>query len=141
MEPIIIAAIIKTGGSIAKEILSSWKKNTEASVRDEKKIEKKLNKIIEKHYERITQCITPHCVKVLFQIESGDARRVKWIWRKVFPKRKFEREFTYRLRYLCANGLVSESMSWFRITRLGRAFLGEARIRKDYRDILYGKTS
>jgi hypothetical protein len=134
MDPVLIAAIINTAGKISKEIFRGWGKEPESLFRREKKVKKKIKRIIEKYYDQIAKNITPHCLKVLISIESGHARRAKWIWSKVFKKRKYEREFTYRLRYLRANGLVSESMSWFRITKLGRAFLEEARNNPGYWD-------
>jgi predicted transcriptional regulator len=136
MDPTVIVAIINTAGKMANKIIEGLGRPGDQPAQ-EKKVEDKAEEVVKEQYRQLVQGLTSNCVRVLKCLESGDPRRAKWIWKKAFPKREYQSEFTYRLRYLSAIGLVIESMSEFRITRLGRAFLGEARNKIDFREVLF----
>lgn len=141
MDPTIIGAIIKTAGSIASQMLQKWdfKAATDPA-------QKKVDKFVKSNYAKFQANLTKNCIKVLLITESGENFSVKELRKKVFPRlkfkqekieRKYDKEFAYRLEFLTAMGILARAHREYHITRLGVSFLGEARKRKDYYEILF----
>ncbi len=140
METQIALAIISTAGAFANKLLEVWNKTPDGhkQTKQEKKIQSALTTTIEKHYTDLQSALTTDSVKILHYMEPGDPVKEKEVWKYLFPKKKkYVDEFEYRLRYLEALGLVKGGIrSEYRITRLGRAFLEEARRRGDFKRAL-----
>lgn len=139
MDPRIVAAIISTAGVFAGKLLDAWHKTpVVVSAKDEVKTQVALGKAIEQHYGDLQSGLSSNSVKVLRFLEGGDPKRDLEIWQYVFPENEYAHEFGYRLRYLETLGLIKESVqAEYRITRLGRGFLEEARKRGDFKSTLH----
>ena len=85
-------------------------------------------------------------MKVLRVLDSGDNLPLGKIRSKVYPllnltpkeiESAFDDEFKYRLEFLRLNGVVRNTplTDEYGITLLGKAFLKEARGRKDYENV------
>jgi hypothetical protein len=138
MEPTIIAAVVTaSGGLLSKMIEWASKSNDDAH--------KKATKVIGKTYDVLKGNLTDGAVRVLKFLEDGRNRMLIQLRQSMYPalnlaqneEGQFNHEFRYRMEYLRLNGVVSfVGGSEYAITRLGQAFLEEARRRRDYPDVL-----
>ena len=138
MEPQIIAAIISASTSFGTTLFARFFPH-----RDEKPPDRAIE-AVSRVYDRLRTELTTNCVRVLQALENGDNPTRSELREKVFPHLQltpdgmhaFDGEFQYRLKILCALGLVFDIGGGreYAITELGFAFLAEARKRKHYRE-------
>ena len=139
MEKIIIEALVSAAGKLLSKVIES------ASERDDAAHEQ-AKKVIKKTYGVLRGNFTDGAVRILKMLEDGRNRMVFQIRQSMYPTLKlpqniehqFDGEFRYRLEYLRLNGVVYFiGGSEYAITRLGQAFLEEARRRRAYPDVLF----
>lgn len=139
MEASIIAAVVSAAGTLlgkSIELFANRDPDSEAEV----------GGVIGKAYDPLKQNLSGGCVRIMKSLEGGSLRHTDQIRETFYPEldlpadamRKLDREFQYRLEYLRQNGvLTSVPGGEFGITRLGVAFLSEARRRRDYYEELF----
>ena len=141
VEPTIIAAIVSAAGALLGKAIELF-----AGKRDPT-AQKQASRVIEKTYETLKGNLTGGCVRVLKLLESGSLLYPPLIRQKYYPNlqlpedhlKELDSEFRYRLEYLRLNGVVTlVAGGEYGITRLGLAFLEEARHRRDYYADLFG---
>jgi hypothetical protein len=139
-QPTVIAALITAGGALVGKTLE-W-----VGRRDDK-AQADAQTVVTKVYDTLRLNFTDGCVQVLKLLESGENQATFQIRGRLYPnlnldnaiERQFDGEFKYRLEYLRLNGVVTlVGGSEYGITRLGQAFLEEARKRRDYFKVLFG---
>jgi hypothetical protein len=105
----------------------------------------KIQEFVSKKYSDLKNSVTPPCVKLLKFAEDGNYHDVKQFRTHLYPNMTFkdrteedafDHEFEYRLRYLVATGFFTFATGEYYITRLGAAFLAEARNIRDFKDVL-----
>ena len=130
----ILNALITTSPTLISKAIE-WFKGKDANVDAE------VEKILNKTYDKLTNYFTEHCVRILLELENGIYLRIPELRRRLNPglqlpgeaMSQFDSEFRYRLEYLRLTGVLTlVAGSEYRITRLGQAFLEEARRRHDY---------
>jgi hypothetical protein len=140
LEPTVIAALVSAAGGLLGKVIER------GSQRDEKAAAH-AKEIIDKTYETLRVNFTDGCVRVLKLLESGQNQAPFQIRSKLYPSLKlapeamqnFDSEFRYRLEYLRLNGVLTMvGGREYGITRLGQAFLEEARRKHDYYSVLFG---
>ncbi len=111
-----------------------------------KDVDAETKKVLDQAYDKLIDYFTDHCVKVLLALEEGIFLPIPDLRSRLHPGLQlpeaaiyqFDSEFKYRLEYLRLTGVVAlVAGSEYRITRLGRAFLNEARRRRDYSKVLF----
>ncbi len=136
--PVLAALVTATGKLIGKAI--EW-----ASTKDAK-ADAQAKEVLNEVYDKLQDYFTDHCVKVLLALENGSYQPIYELRARVHPTlqlpegamNQFDGEFRYRLEYLRLSGVVTlVAGSEYRITRLGQAFLEEARRRRDYNKVLF----
>lgn len=139
MEPTVIAALVSVAGGALSKVIDWASKRDDAADRQAKKV-------VGKAYDLLKGNFTDGAVRVLKVLEDGRNRMPFQIRQSVYPELKlaqdekdqFDGEFRYRLEYLRLNGVVGiVGGSEYVITRLGQAFLEEARRRRDYPNVLF----
>jgi hypothetical protein len=137
MDPVVIAAIITAASKAAPSIFDRF---TGPRSKDAK-----IQKVISEKYADLKNLVTPPCVKLLKYAEDGTYHDVKQFRIHLYPgltfeerikEEAFDHEFEYRLRYLVATGFFTHATGEYYISRLGAAFLAEARTARDFREIL-----
>ena len=140
MEPSVIAAVVSAAGTLLGKVIE-W-----AGRRDDA-AQKQAKEVIEKAYDALKANFTDGAVTVLKVLENGENQAPFQIRHRMYPaltlskdqEPQFDGEFRYRLEYLRLNGVVTlVGGSEYGITRLGQAFLEEARRRRDYYRVLFG---
>jgi len=139
INPTIIASIISTSGKLASTLFQKW--DSSPSPR-----QKKIDKLLKKHFDEFRKHLTNNCVKILIYAESGKNIRAEEFRRIIYPQinygdplqKELDNEFEYRLRYLAAWGLLDRSIqSEYFITRLGRSFVEKARKTSEYDPLFF----
>lgn len=137
MDPVIIAAIITAASKAVPSIFDKFMDNRSSDA--------KIQKLVSKKYSDLKNLVTPPCVKLLKFAEDGTYQDLKQFRDHLYPNMTFrdrteedalDHEFEYRLRYLVATGFFTTAPSEYYITRLGAAFLAEARNQRDFKGIL-----
>ena len=143
MDPVtatIIAAVVNASGAVLTSVIGLFANR-------EIKGEEQARQVIDKTYETLKGNLTGGSVQVLKQLEGGSLLYSDMLRKRLYPAlsespeflRAFDAEFRYRLEYLKVNGVITfVPPSEYGISRLGMAYLEEARRRKDYPDQLYG---
>jgi hypothetical protein len=141
MDPVtatIIAAVVNASGTVLTSVIGLFANR-------EIKGEEQARQVIDKTYETLKGNLTGGSVQVLKQLEGGSLLYSDMLRKRLYPDlsespeflRAFDAEFRYRLEYLIVNGVITfVPPSEYGISRLGRAYLEEARRRKDYPDQL-----
>lgn len=141
MEPTIIAAVVSAAGSLLGKVIELYAGNRDTRTQEQ------AASVIQKTYETLKGNLTDGCVRVLKLLESGSLLYSWMIRERFYPTlqlpqehlQELDSEFRYRLEYLRLNGVVTlVAGSEYGITRLGLAFLVEARRRRDYYGELFG---
>jgi hypothetical protein len=142
MDPSIIAAVVTASGSLLGKVIELF-----AGKRDPKTQEQAAS-VIQKTYDTLKGNLTGGCVRVLMLLESGSLLYPAMIRERYYPAllapqeymKPFDAEFRYRMEYMRLNGIVTlVAGGEYGITRLGLAFLEEARRRRDYPDQMFGR--
>lgn len=140
MEPTVIVAVVSAAGGLLGKVIEWVGRKDDKASEDAKSV-------VLKAYDTLKLNFTDGCVRVLKQLESGENQASFQIRSKLHPslqltpelERVLDGEFKYRLEYLRLNGVLAMvGGSEYGITRLGQAFLQEARSRKDYYNVLFG---
>jgi hypothetical protein len=140
MEPSIIVAVVSAAGKVLEKAIGLF------ANRDPKS-EAEVAGVIQKAYDPLKQNLTGGSVRVLKMLESGSLLYPQMIRERYYPDVKLpddamtvlDHEFGYRLEYLRQNGVLTQVAGReYGITRLGAAFLAEARRRHDYYEELFG---
>ena len=138
MEAVIIAAIITAASKAVPTIFERVLGGTSSS-------DAKIQSFVSKKYADLKNFVTPPCVQLLKFAEDGTYHDVKQFRTHLYPnvtfkerteEDSFDDEFQYRLRYLVATGFFTNAMGEYYISRLGAAFLAEARNRREFRGVL-----
>jgi hypothetical protein len=131
LDPTIAAAIVTASGGLAKVLLQ---KVLEMAGRSSPDAE--TEKVVSNVYEKVADAVSPNSLRALvvlqdigaFQLPEQIAERAQKLASRQEPNGKpFEPDITYRLRYLCLLGLARVGTSDFALTRLGAAFIEQAR--------------
>ena len=139
MDPTVIAAIISAAASMGTSIFERWSGKAT-------KVDERLDQLVKGQYEKLRRFLTDPCVKILKRAEDGQNHDMSELRDLVYPNLTFstvqqemilDEEFSYRLRYLQLIGALTQAGNDYYITRIGMAFLREARERKDYFKILF----
>lgn len=139
MEPIVIAAIATAAGNVIGKVI-------EYAAGKDDKANADAQKVAVKVYDVLHTNFTDGCVEVLKLMEGGENQLPSQIRDRLYPtfhlegdaEDHFEREFRYRLEYMRLNGVLTLIGGIeYGISRLGQAFLQEARKRRDYRSVLF----
>jgi hypothetical protein len=111
------------------------------------KSQDQVREVMGETYDTLRGLMTDGCVKVLRRLESGSLLYPQMIRESLYPNIEMpteamtflDKEFGYRLEYLRQCGVLNQVAGReYGITRLGLAFLEEARRRKDYYQVLFG---
>jgi hypothetical protein len=141
MDSTIIAAVVTAAGALLEKAVELFAGNRD------KKRQAPAEQVIQDTYDTLRGNLTDGCVKALKLLESGSLLYPGMIRQKFYPTlqlpaeplQTLDHEFRYRLEYLRLNGVVTlVAGGEYGITRLGLAFLEEARRRRDYYDLLFG---
>ena len=145
MEPSIILAVTAVAGNLLGKALELFAGNRDPAS------EAEVRQVAEEAYEPLKQNLSGGCVRVMKMLESGNLRYPHMLRKQFYPDvvdlsaedmSKLDSEFRYRLEFLRQNGVVTQVAGGeYGITRLGLAFLSEARQRRDYYEELFGATS
>ena len=139
--PSIINAVVTAAGPLLGKAIELFAGNRD------RKAQEPADRVIQKTYDTLKGNLTGGCVKILKLLEFGYLLYSEDIREKLYPTlqdaqeylKPLDKEFRYRLEYLRLNGVVTfVPPSEYGITRLGLAFLEEARRRRDYPDQLSG---
>lgn len=139
MDPVVISSIINAVASVGKSLFEGWSKSS-------KKEDEKLDKIVKDNYEKLRIHMSDPCVRILRESEDRQNHDLRQLREAAYPGTEFSsskdellfnKEFDYRLKYLQIAGVLSQAGTDYFITPLGMAFLREARIKKNYFDILF----
>lgn len=139
MDAIVVSAIITAASKAAPSIL-------EKVIFRSSNQDKKIREVVSKNFDELRKLVTPPCVELLRFAEDGTYRDLKEFRTHLYPKMAFkdrteedafDHEFKYRLRYLVATGFFTNAMGEYYITRLGSAFLSEARDRRIFGEVLH----
>ena len=142
MEAPIIAALVTAGGSLIGKLLEVGGRYS----RNDPEADKKAGDVTAQLYDTLKQQITDGSFEILLKLESGENQTPFQIVRRMYPSLSLDREmenlfmgeFRYRLEYLKIIGLLTMvGGSEYAITRVGSAFVEEARKRRDYYRKLY----
>jgi hypothetical protein len=145
MDPIVQAAAVTAGAKMLTTFVQEWNASR-APDKDQEKLgnwlKKKDNKTKKSNYDALREALSDDSVRLLDHIDSGKRLRVGDFYNVLYEKYDLTRkgvelvkkEMKYRLNYLSALGLIRPLPSiWrFQITRLGVAFLAEARARRHF---------
>jgi hypothetical protein len=135
----VISAVVNAAGTLVGKVIELYKKS-------DAQADEKTSQVIEKVYDTLRANLTGGCVKILKMLESGSSFYPNRLREKFYPclmipselVAEFDTEFRYRMAYLRLNGVVTLIADReYGITRLGHAFLEEARRRKDYFEELF----
>ena len=136
--PILAAMVTASATLISKGI--EWVGRRDARSADSAK------QVVGEAYDQLRLALTDSCTKILRLLEGGDNERIQSIRERLYPnlvlpdvvKSEFDAEFRYRMEYLKNCGVVTlVGGSEYGITAVGRAFIEEARRRKDYYRVLF----
>jgi hypothetical protein len=137
MDPVVTAAIITAAFKAVPSIFDRFMGTPGTDA--------KIQKLISKSYSDLKNLVTPPSVSLLKFAEDGTYHDVKQFRTHLYPnltfkdrteEDAFDHEFEYRLRYLVATGFFTNASGEFYISRLGAAFLAQARNNRDFRDVL-----
>lgn len=143
MDPSVIVAVVSAAGKLLEKSLELFSGISDPGS------EAKVRQVAEKAYEPLKQNISGGCVRVMKMLEPGSLRYPSMLREQFYPDAalpadhmsKLDSEFRYRLEYLRQNGVLTQVAGGeYGITRLGLAFLSEARRRRDYYEELFGAT-
>jgi hypothetical protein len=136
MESVIYAVVSAATKSTIQSIIGAFRSED---------ADKEATRVAKKSYEILKRNVSGGCARLLKILETASFTesllRPNMIREKLYPSimlssqdlNKFDDEFRYRLEYLRLNGLVElVSNTEYGISRLGLAFLAEARRRRDY---------
>jgi hypothetical protein len=135
VEPTLVAAVVSAAGALLEKALEVF-----AGARDPK-AQEQLAGVIHGIYPPLKVNLTPGCLRVLRSLEAGGLMYPWMLRERFYPKlqlpqeqlKELDREFRYRLEYLRLHGVVALIAGGeYGISRLGLAFLEEARRRRDY---------
>ncbi len=145
IEPMITAVLTKAAGDLLSKVIDRWwpsgvKKEEISADQDASSIMSKPGV-----YDALRRGLTDNCVHVLKFLEDGENRSVHQIREHLHPNlkfsakaiREFDGEFYYRLEYLLNLGLLARAGSEYAMSRLGWAFVQEARSKKDYYKVFF----
>src|SRR5689334_8530155 len=131
----VIEAIANFAGTLLNKVL-------EPGYHKDDKSAAAATKVMSKAYDTLRTDLTDGLVRVLKLLENGENLPYSDIRMRVYPSLKltpefttpFDEEFKYRLEFLRLHGLLMKVGSGpeYTITKLGQAFLQEARGRRDY---------
>jgi hypothetical protein len=143
VEPTIIAAVVSASGRLLGQVIQTY------GGAHDPKAQEAANKVIQRTYETLKGNFTDGCVRILKLLEDGNGKYPEMIRENYYPTllssqgseaymQALNREFEYRMEYLRLNGVVNHvaGREYF-ITRLGLAFLEEARRKRDYYGVLF----
>lgn len=134
----LVAGIVQAAGTVLGAIIGRARTGSQDGQADASGIASKV-------YDQLRVAITDNCFRVLLLLENGDNQSVSDVADRLYPNarqslggyaRQFEDELAYRLRFLCLLGLLTPVTSEFAITKLGRAYVAEARDQRDYGNLL-----
>lgn len=137
--PSVIAAIATAAGPLLGKVLDLFGGKRD-KVQDTAAQETAL-----KAYDTLKNNVSGGCARILRLMEYGSMYYPSTIREKLYPDlalpsaatTPFDNELRYRLEYMRLNGLVVQITGGeYGITRLGLAFLEEARQRRDFYDEL-----
>jgi len=143
MDPIITSSLIGAATSLFKTLIQTWGKDKASD-----KTQAKVEKWADKRFEDFEQALTVNCVKILSFLEYSSGLRLPEARAKLHPElmlptnemHLFDLEFEYRLEYLRLLGILNKGLREYRLTRLGAAFLAEARKRGKFKEALSHKS-
>jgi hypothetical protein len=139
----IVAAVVQASGGLLGKVIDVYYAGDHDT-----KADKETARIIKQTYEPLRWKLTEGCVRILKLLERGDFLPVCRISQGFYPdlqlpeehRKALNSELRYRMEYLRllgAVGLVGGANGEYGITRLGMAFLEEARRRRDYQETLF----
>jgi hypothetical protein len=140
LSPTVIAALVSASGALLGKVIE-WVGRKDDAAQEQAK------EVIGKTYDTLRANFTDGCVTALKLLENGEAQMPYRIRERMYPQLnlpqdvvdQLDGEFRYRLEYLRLNGVVTlVGAIEYGITRLGQAFLAEARRRRDYYKVLFG---
>lgn len=141
IEAPVLAAMVTASATLVSKVVD-W-----IGKRDDGKGAVQAKKVVDEAYDQLRVGFTDGCVRVLKILEGGENKMISQVREKLYPDTKlpsefvqvFDSEFRYRLEFLRHCGAVALiGGSEYGITRVGQAFLAEARHRKDYYAVLVG---
>lgn len=141
MSSIVTAALIGAGTRLFTTFFEIWS----ASQKPDKK-QKAINKWINNNYKSLHESLSSDCVRLLAELDGGKTLRLGDLVKVLYPKlsltnrnlKLFKDEFRYRLEFLTVIGVLCflPYQRRYKITRLGVAFLEQARAKKDHHKVL-----
>jgi hypothetical protein len=140
LDPTLAAGIVQAAGTVFGAVVGRVPFGSQTGEADPK-----AKRIASKVYDQLRVEITDNSFRVLMLMENGDNQSASQVAVRLYPdvrrplgefSRQFDDELAYRLRFLCLLGLLTTVSSEFAITKLGRAYLTEARERRDYGNLL-----
>jgi hypothetical protein len=135
VDPLIVAVVTKAAGRTLERLIDLYvgKASPDADA--------EADKAIGRTYDKLRQGMPDSMVKILVILEPGHLLYPDMIRQSLYADdgpapeclAAVDREFKYRLVYLSQLALVAPVAGGeYGITRLGGAFLREARVRRDY---------
>jgi hypothetical protein len=140
VDPLIVAVITKAAGNALDRLVDLYFGKASPSADTE------ADKTIAKTYDKLRQGLPDSLVKILVILEPGHLLYPDMIRQRLYADDEpapeciaaVDREFKYRLVYMSQMALVSPVAGGeYGITRLGGAFLREARARRDYTGVVF----
>lgn len=135
MEPTVTAALIRAGVDLFRTFIEKWRKPRKT---DNK--QRKVNEWVARKYDLLRDSLSSDCVRLLKVVRDGKRQTVKDFLNVLYPKLSkrrldlLKKEFRYRLEFMVLIGVLRylPRVRKYDITRLGVAFLDEARGRGHY---------
>jgi hypothetical protein len=141
MEPTVTAALIGAGAKLFKTFIQVW-----STSRGIDNTQRRVKNWISANYDSLHDCLSTDSVKLLAEIDGGRRQGLEDFINVLYPKHRLRkralgllrREFRYRLEFLVLLGVLRHlpAISRYELTRLGVAFLAQARAKRHYRKIL-----
>jgi hypothetical protein len=128
----VIKAIISASAQVAPSVFERWVKGDKKSHTDQ------VRECVSKVYDKLRPHMTITCLKVLIELEYGQKsnhilcqrvhNKLQEELDKVSFRTEFAREFQYRLKLMCALGLLTEiGGTEYALSKLGHCFLEQAK--------------
>lgn len=141
MEPTVTVALIAAGAKLFKTFIQVW-----STSRGIDNTQKKVKKWISANYDSLHDCLSTDSVNLLADIDGGKRQGLADFINVLYPKHRLrkralgllQREFRYRLEFLVLLGVLRHlpAIGCYELTRLGVAFLEQARAKRHYRKVL-----
>jgi hypothetical protein len=140
VDPLIVAVITKAAGRALDRLVDLYVGTASPDADTE------ADKAIAKAYDKLRQGMPDSMVRILVILEPGNLLYPDLIRQRLYADdgpapeciAAVDREFKYRLVYMSQLALVAPVAGGeYGITRLGGAFLREARVRRDYAGVVF----